>query len=119
MIQKQKNLFRLFLAIFFSPELLWSPVANFYFELYQGSRSGSVVPLRDNFLLQTDNEKILKAVLLIQLVAIIFSLAIIIRNRRGSDNQLFRYLLIAVLFLLTFLTAFVTYFAFSFNMDIL
>lgn len=115
--KKQKIWTWIFLAMFLVPEILWSPISNFYFELLQTSKSGGTYPFRDNFLQNSDNLNYLKIVILLQFIGLLLSLILIIKNRKWM-NKLWRYLLIALLFILFIITGFALYFVFSFSIDI-
>ena len=41
MTKKQKIWFAIFLAMFLVPEVLWSPVNDFYYELLQSGKTGN------------------------------------------------------------------------------
>ncbi len=107
------------LAIFFVPEVLWSPLSNFYYQFYQGTRQSNVFPLRDNFLQNNDNLFYLKATLLIQFVGVLIFNFLLWRNKENINNTFLKWLVISVSVLLLILTAFAAYFAYTFKMEIL
>jgi hypothetical protein len=74
MTTKQKIWFSIFLAMFLVPEVLWNPVANFYYEFWQGMHASTVFPLRNNFLMNSDNLFLLKLVIWIQFFGLGFTL---------------------------------------------
>lgn len=53
MSKNQKILLAIALALFFVPEILWSPVGNYIYELMQ--LGGTIHSLRNNFLTNSDN----------------------------------------------------------------
>jgi hypothetical protein len=68
MTKKQKIWFAIFAAMFLIPEVLWSPVGNFYYELI---KPGNDYPIRDNFLMKTDNANLLVLVFSVQAIGLI------------------------------------------------
>lgn len=118
MTRKQKTWMWIFLAMFLIPEILWSPVANFYYQLPQTSRSGATFPFRDNFLQNPDNLNYLRFVLLLQLIGTLFLLVIVMRGA-NLKNKLLKYLIGIILGLLTLGTGFVLLFALTFSISIM
>ena len=55
MTKKQKIWLGVFLALFIVPEVLWSPVGNFVYEIMQSGNAGGTHPVRLNFLQVSDN----------------------------------------------------------------
>jgi len=119
MTKKQKIWLYVFLALFVIPEVLWSPVGNFYYELSQTSKSGGTEPFRDNFLQNSDNLSILKVVLLIQFIGFTLFLYMFWKHRGLISNPYLRYLLVLLFLAIFILSAFSAYFAFTFSPDIL
>ncbi len=119
MTKKQKIWLSVFLAMFIVPEVLWSPVGNFYYEFYQGMKQSTVYPFRDNFLQHSDNLSILKIVVFIQCVGAALFLYVFWKHRREVSNQYSRWIIILLSLLLLILSGFFVYFSFSFSPDIL
>jgi hypothetical protein len=110
----QKIWMGIFIAMFAIPEILWSPILNFYYEFWQSGKSGDVHPLRDNFFNNSDNWNYLKLVIFIQLVGSILFLIYSIINKKNI--KLTSYLLLIIISLIvSLLTAFIFYFAMTFN----
>jgi hypothetical protein len=82
MTKGQKIGFWAVLGLFIIPELLWSPVGNFIYELTQTGRSGGTHPFRNTFLEDSSNINIFSTVLFIQLLGLFCSAVylIIIHN---------------------------------------
>lgn len=119
MTKKQKIWLGIFLAMFVIPELLWSPVGNFYYELSQTSKSGGTYPFRDNFLQDSDNLSILKSVLLIQFIGFTLFVYMFWKHRQTVNNPYLRWMLILLFLAIFILSAFSAYFVFTFSPDIL
>jgi len=79
MTKKQKIWFAVFLSMFVLPEVLWSPLLNFYYEFWTGTKSNAVYALRNNFIVNNDN--IWKSILLLQTIGLVFSLFICFKNQ--------------------------------------
>jgi type II secretory pathway component PulF len=107
------------LGLFAIPEILWSPISNFYFELSQTSKSGGTSPYRDNFLQNSDNLSWLKLVILLQFVGFLLFFYAFIQNRNAVTNPVIRWLLILVFLGILILSAFAAYFAYTFRIEIL
>ena len=63
MTKKQKIWLGISMAMAIVPEILWSPVVNFYYEFYLGTQTSNIYPLRNNFLQNSDNIIYLKSIL--------------------------------------------------------
>jgi hypothetical protein len=61
--------------MFLLPEIIWSPIANFYYELLQ---QGDVRPFRDNFLMRGDNLLSLKLLTLGQFISLAIATGILL-----------------------------------------
>ncbi len=85
MQKKQKIIFGIFLALFAVPELLWSPVGNFVYEFLQ--KGNKAVPLRQNFLDNTDNINILSSILFVQLLGLLTTTTFLISVRKNIKNK--------------------------------
>jgi hypothetical protein len=116
----QKKLLWLFGAMFLIPEILWSPVLNFYFEFFQSSRSSNVQPLRYNFLQNSDNLNYLKLVIFIQLIGLLLHTIFLIKNKKNINIKTINYLLLIISsFVVLFLVVFALYFATTFSINIM
>ncbi len=101
----QKIWLGVFLAMFLVPEILWSPVGNFVYELF--SDSANVKPFRDNFLYQTmDNANYLSSILFIQLLGIFLTFIYLIVVRKSIQNKIIFWLSLGVALLLSVITFF-------------
>lgn len=108
MNKKQKIWFAVFLAMFAVPEVLWSPIANFYYELFQ---QGDVHPLRDNFFTNYDNLDCLRLILFLQFTGALAMLLIMLKSKSGKFNKI---VLSVLLLILTAVSGFVVLFV-SYN----
>ena len=111
--KNQKTWMWVFIAMFAIPEILWSPISNFYYELLQTSKTSFVQPLRTNFLLNADNINYLRFVLFLQLIA---TLILFIFNIKSSNNILIRIILSIMLFFLVIFVGFALYYSVSFSL---
>ena len=118
MTKKQKIWMWIFLAMFIVPEILWSPVGNFYYELLQSSESGGTHPFRNNFLQNSDNLNNLKFVIFIQFIGLLLFLIYLIKNKK-EFNTILRYISMIFLSILLIFVSFSLYFALTFNIGIL
>jgi|SRR3989344_1332814 len=109
----------IFGGMFLVPEVLWSPIVNFYYQLFQSSYSSNVQPFRNNFFQSSDNLKYLKFVILLQAIGLLFFTISFITNKKNIKITMVKYLLIVIpLLILLFSVLFVLFFAFSFNPSI-
>ncbi len=108
MTKTQKIWLAVFLGMFLVPELLWSPVGNFIYELSIQAHSSSTRPFRDNFLQNSDNIYILYTVFTIQLIGLLITIIYLLIFREQFKNKLLFWLLIFVLFILA-IVVFLTY----------
>jgi hypothetical protein len=118
MTKTQKIWLWIFIAMFALPEILWSPILNFYYELSQSNKTSFIKPLRDNFLQNTDNLNILKLIIFLQLIGLLLILVSLIRNKE-IKSKIIKYFLIILLIILFIIVGFVFYFASIFSVDIL
>jgi len=70
MSKTQKIWLAVSLFLFLVPEILWSPVWNFIYQIPQSGHGGSTYPFRENFLTVTDNTDILAVVLIVQAIGL-------------------------------------------------
>ena len=108
----------IFIAMFALPEILWSPVGNFYYQLSQTSKSGGTHPFRDNFFQNSDNLNYLKFVIALQFVGLLLTLSFLIKNKYVA-NKLIKYLFAILLIILLIIVGFALYFAMTFSINIL
>lgn len=118
MTKKQKIWMWIFIAMFAIPEILWSPIANFYYQLSQTSKSGGTHPFRDNFLQNSDNLSYLKFVVALQFVGLLLLLIYLLRNKY-AQNKLLKYLFTTILFIFLVIVGFALYFIMTFSINIL
>ena len=109
MKKSQKIWLAVSLAMFLIPELLWSPIGNFYYEFFQ---SGDVYPFRMNFLIDSKNFNLLKLVFLIQFAGVILFLFFIFIQKM---NKLTKIILLIFALLAVLIIGFVVLFAFYNN----
>ena len=109
MSKLQKTWLSLFAAMFLLPEILWSPVGNYIYELSQGS--GKIIALRSNFITTSTNYSFIwyGLVTLIQLLGLIGCLIyLFVIKKKYPKNQLllntsiFLAIILLILNLLTF-----------------
>jgi len=118
MTKKQKIWLWIFIAMFAVPEILWSPVANFYYEFLQSGWTSYVQPIRDNFLQDSDNLDYLRFVIFLQFVGLLLFLSFLVKNKL-IKNKILRYFLITASSLLLIIVGFAFYFAMTFSIDIM
>jgi hypothetical protein len=106
-------------ALFLVPEILWSPVMNFYYEFYKSSYSGNVQPFRDSFLQNSDNLRYLKFIVLLQSIGLLlFTISLIVNRKNIVVMRIVYLFLMAPLLILLLLVLFVLFFIFAFNPNI-
>ena len=114
----QKIWMWIFVAMFAIPEILWSPITNFYYEFFQSSKTSYVQPLRNNFLQVSDNSSYLKFVMFLQFLGLLLLFIFLVRNK-SINNKITKYLLGAFLAFLLIIVGFALFFALSFSIEIL
>ena len=119
MNKKNKIWLWVWLGLFAIPEILWSPISNFYSEFYQGTKYNDVNPWRYNFLQNSDNLSWLKFVILLQFIGFLLFFYAFIQNRNAVTNPAIRWLLALVFLAILLLSAFAAYFAYTFRIEIL
>ncbi len=102
--------------MFLIPEILWSPVVNFYYELSPTSVSGNTHPLINNFLQKSDNLDYLKFVIFIQLGGLIIFIVSLVKNKTNLKSVVYWILFVLALLIFIFV-AFALYFAMTFNIS--
>jgi hypothetical protein len=115
MTKNQKIWFAVFLAMFLVPEILWSPIGNFYYELLQTTKSGGTYPIRENFLTNSDNVDFLRFILLLQFIGALITLLIAFVSKL---NKFAKYFIVILLFVIFLVVGFALYFSVSFNPQI-
>jgi len=115
MTKKQKIWLAVFLAMFLVPEILWSPIFDFYYQLYQTDQSGGTHSFRQNFLDNSDNVNILKCIISFQLFGLLSSLLFLIKS---NLNKIIKIIFISIFLLMILVVGFAVYFAFNFNPQI-
>src|SRR3989344_3307388 len=96
MSKKQKIWLGVFLAMFIIPDLLWSPVGNFGYELYK-SHYGNTYPFRNNFLQDSDNVNMLSTVLFIQMLGLFSSAVCLVIINKSVKNKWLLWLSVIIL----------------------
>jgi hypothetical protein len=115
---KQKIWMWVFIAMFAVPEILWSPVANFYYEFLQSSWTSYVKHFRYNFLQNSDNLNYFKFVIFLQLIGLIGSLILMLKDK-NNKNKMLTYSLATLLSIFAIAVGFILYFAMSFSIDVM
>jgi hypothetical protein len=118
MTKNQKIWMWVFVAMFAIPEILWSPILNFYYQLSQTNRSGGTYPLRYNFLQNSDNLNYLRLIIFMQLIGLLGVLIIVVKNKNGR-SKLLSYLYITLLSILMLIVGFLLYFTLVFSINIM
>lgn len=86
MTKPQKIWLSVFLAMFLIPELLWSPIGNFAYEWFQNTNS--VVPLRNNFLMDLNNINWFSSVVFIQMAGLLLLVVYLLIINKNIKNKL-------------------------------
>ena len=97
MKSKRKFLLWTSLALFVVPELIWSPITNILFELFQ---SGNVHPLRDNLLLKAENIFYFRIVNSLQLVGLLATITFLFKEKNWNLGRWIFFLVLTILVLL-------------------
>ncbi len=113
MSKTNKVFLGIFLAMFIIPELLWSPVINFGYELLQ---TGNTHPLRNNVITDLQNPNLIIFVLCIELLGSLLSIILITKNI--YPKKFGYWSLSTSLYLFTIINLIVLYFAFAFRKGI-
>lgn len=88
MTKTQKIWMWIFLGMLLVPEVLWSPLGNFYYELIKGQHVSNILPFRFNFLESADYVNMLRLVILIQTAGSILGLITILKLKPGIAKWL-------------------------------
>ena len=102
MTKIQKIWFTIFGLIFIAPEIIWSPVLNFYYELLQSDQNGGTHPFRETYLTSSDHLTAFKIIVFIEFISLIGAIYII--NKSEIKNKIFKTILIIILVLLALVT---------------
>ena len=120
MTKMQKTWAWIFGGMFIVPEVLWSPIGNFYYEFLQSSYTNNVQSFRNNFLQNPDNLQSLRFVIFLQFIGLLLFFIFTIRDIKNKDRKVIKYFLIGIpTFLILILTAFAFYSAIFLNIQIL
>ncbi len=95
----QKIWLGVFLAMFIVPEILWSPVGNFVYELEQDTNH--VTALRINFLTKSENIDLWSWVLLLQFFGLLFTAIYLIVLKKKFKNQVVLWVIAVSIFVLS------------------
>ena len=107
MTKTQKKWLGVFLAMFIVPEVLWSPVVNYLYQLSQTGKIGNTYPFHKTFLDHPDNVNTLSSILFIQFLGLFISAVYLIVLRKNIQNKTALWLSIIILALLSAVTFFV------------
>jgi uncharacterized membrane protein YkgB len=114
MKKMQKVWLGVFLAMFLVPEILWSPVGNFVYELSQTSHGGGTHPFRQTFLENSDNINYLSTVLFIQLLGVFITFIYLLVLNKKIKNKMVLWSVI----ILSFFLAVVSFFCFGLSVSL-
>jgi len=115
MTKTQKIWMGIFIAMFAIPEILWSPVANFIYSFLNPPSNGYPVLLRNNFLFNYQNEWLLKAIILIQLVGVILFSILWFKSRISIKPRFLFLVVMALGSLISLIILFIFYLVFMFS----
>ena len=100
--QNRKIWLGIFLAMFIVPEILWSPVGNFYYQFIKGMRVSNVLPFRNNFLQNPDYFFWLKLIFVIQSIGLLGAIVIVSKYQHSKWKWITIVILLCVLLLMLF-----------------
>jgi hypothetical protein len=115
MIQKQKIWLGIFLAMFILPEILWSPIINFIYSVFNKTINGYPQIWRGNFLFEYRFEFLYKTILIIQLISILSFIFIWLKNKNKLNNNLLFFLILFLSVLLALILLPIIYLVIFFN----
>ena len=110
MTKTQKIWLWIFVAMFAVPEILWSPVGNFIYELYKNTG----FPFRYSYLEKASNINTLSTVLLIQMVGLLSTSIYLVMLHK----QIGKIMAVWVLSVVLFLAAVAVFFLFGFSISL-
>jgi len=109
MTKNQKIWLSVFLAMFLVPEILWSPILNFYYGIIQGSfPGGHYIELRNNFLANGDYLNILRLVLIVQFLSLLAAFVVLLLSK--VNKFYLKLFTLIILFIFIFAVGLVTLF---------
>jgi hypothetical protein len=111
MTKKQKIWLSVSGLMFILPELLWSPIVNTYYYLFNFSSVNKII-LRNNFLFDYKYESLLKLVITIQLIGIVYVFIFLCKK---TTKFKFKPLIIIITLALLIITGFAFYLWVLFN----
>ncbi|MBL8031581.1 MAG: hypothetical protein JNK33_04645 [Candidatus Doudnabacteria bacterium] len=101
MTKNQKLWFWIGLALFAIPEILWSPVVNVFYDLFQSSNSVAV--FRDNLLTSGNHVNLFISILGLQLFGLLVSERFVLRSQQSLGLKIAWSTVLGVLVLATLL----------------
>ncbi len=114
MNKKSKISLSIFVGIFVIPEILWSPIGNFIYQLGQTGNSGGTFPFRNNFLNNPDNTYAYVTILFIQFLGLLLTTFYIAKYNISAKKNLL-WLLIVLLTILSVLIFLIFYWVATFR----
>lgn len=115
MTKKQKIWLWIFIAMFVVPEIFWSPVTNFYYELTQTNQGGGTRPFNYNFLQNSDNVNYLKTTIFIQLLGVVLFIMFWFKNKNKINSKVLFWTVFLLALLICLVSLFALYFFIAFN----
>jgi hypothetical protein len=110
MTKMQKVWLGIFLAMFIIPELLWSPILSFGYELLQ---SGNTHPLRVNYLTSLDHKDLLIFILIFESIGLLSTFVFLMKTINKKTIGFWLAELLLFIFFLISLVVIYFFFAFS------
>jgi len=104
----QKIWFWIFGAMFVVPEILWSPLVNLIYDIFQNSNN--VKTLRPNFLTNPNNIYILLYIIFFQFIGVLGTTIITIKSKLNLIPKIF---LVATMTILLLVNGFILYLVFA------
>jgi len=118
MTKTQKIWMWIFGAMFLIPEILWSPVLNFYYEFLQTSKTSYVQSLRNGFLQNPDNINFLRITILVEFIGVLLFLFLLVKNKNLLRGTI-KYILIILFLVLALVFGFALFSALTLSIGIL
>jgi len=97
----QKIWLGIFGAMFLIPEILWSPIMNFSYTIWESKNIPTI--LRNNFLIHSDYRSMVAFVVLIQCIGLLSSLILILRSKTNFIFKIILSIILSLLFILSLL----------------
>lgn len=107
MQKTQKLWLSLALSLFLIPEILWSPISNFAYIFFENSNN--TLPLRINFITQSDPGILYRTIVLIQVFGLLAIFIQLLKDRGNYSTKLWYYLLLFFSFGLLCISVFIFY----------